>query len=307
MKLIFTIILALICTLEVRGSSLEVVNDNELVNLWNSEQYVIVLFAKKDCQESEKFETEVLKIREDLVDSLSAWVVKAVDSYLLRLYSPSKEPALVFFRHGIPLLYDGDLNEELILETFIFNKEPAVKELTDDNFEHLTQAASGATTGDWFVMFYSTNCVECKRLQARWETVGAKLKTRMNVAMVNRETTGRVTSRRFAIVDTPTFVLFRAQKMYRYNIPKYDIASFVTFATEWYRNARAEAVPVPKTPFDDLVQAVVDYMLENPMIWKIASMIISIIVLFLVRRKLTAVDKKAEKKSKKSKEKSKEK
>ncbi|RZF45711.1 hypothetical protein LSTR_LSTR005006 [Laodelphax striatellus] len=307
MKLIFTIILALICTLEVYGSSLEVVNDNELVNLWNSEQYVIVLFAKKDCQESEKFETEVLKIREDLVDSLSAWVVKAVDSYLLRLYSPSKEPALVFFRHGIPLLYDGELNEELILETFIFNKEPAVKELTDDNFEHLTQAASGATTGDWFVMFYSTNCVECKRLQARWETVGAKLKTRMNVAMVNRETTGRVTSRRFAIVDTPTFVLFRAQKMYRYNIPKYDIASFVTFATEWYRNARAEAVPVPKAPFDDLVQAVVDYMLENPMIWKIASMIISIIVLFLVRRKLTAVDKKAEKKSKKSKEKSKEK
>jgi len=27
--------------------------------------------------------------------------------------------------------------------------------LDDTNFEHLTQAASGATTGDWFVKFYA--------------------------------------------------------------------------------------------------------------------------------------------------------
>lgn len=54
---------------------------------------------------------------------------------------------------------------------------------------------------------HATNCVECKRLQATWEAVGAKLKQRMNVGMVNRQTTGRVTSRRFGIVETPTFVL----------------------------------------------------------------------------------------------------
>lgn len=40
----------------------------------------------------------------------------------------------------------------MILHTFVNNKEPAVKELTDETFEHLTQAATGATTGDWFVM-----------------------------------------------------------------------------------------------------------------------------------------------------------
>jgi hypothetical protein len=27
--------------------------------------------------------------------------------------------------------------------------------LTDESFEHLTQAATGATTGDWFVKFYA--------------------------------------------------------------------------------------------------------------------------------------------------------
>lgn len=34
------------------------------------------------------------------------------------------------------------------------NKDPLVKELADDSFEHLTQAATGATTGDWLVMLY---------------------------------------------------------------------------------------------------------------------------------------------------------
>lgn len=67
-----------------------------------------------------------------------------------------------------------------------------MKELTDDSFEHLTQASTGATTGDWLVMFYSTDCVDCQRLQARWEAVGAELKSRMNVARINRQTQGNM-------------------------------------------------------------------------------------------------------------------
>jgi len=55
------------------------------------------------------------------VDTLNAWVVKTVSSQLVRIYSPNKEPALVFFRHGIPLLYDGkcavyDHNKHTALE-----------------------------------------------------------------------------------------------------------------------------------------------------------------------------------------------
>lgn len=46
----------------------------------------------------------------------------------------------------------GEPNDDLILHTFMENKEPCVRELNDDNFEHLTQAATGATTGDWFIL-----------------------------------------------------------------------------------------------------------------------------------------------------------
>uniref|UniRef100_A0A8D8UQY4 Thioredoxin domain-containing protein n=1 Tax=Cacopsylla melanoneura TaxID=428564 RepID=A0A8D8UQY4_9HEMI len=171
------------------NTDLEIVSDDELLNLIRTEHYVVVLFTKKKCDspDCEKFETELINAREELVDNLSAWVVKAVNSPLYRLYSTS-EPCILFFRMGVPLLYDGPINDEHIAHRFTENKEPVVKELTDDNFEHLTQASTGATTGDWFVMFYSTDCVECQRLGARWEAVGAELKTRMNVARINRQT-----------------------------------------------------------------------------------------------------------------------
>lgn len=79
-------------------------------------------------------------------------VVKVVNSPLVRLYSPSNEPALVFFRQGTPLLYEGTLNGDEIFQKLHENRTPAVKELSDEDFEHLTQASTGATTGDWFIM-----------------------------------------------------------------------------------------------------------------------------------------------------------
>lgn len=48
----------------------------------------------------------MIRLIQDL-NSLSTGVVEAIDSQLLRVYSDDKEPALVFFRHGVPLLYDG--------------------------------------------------------------------------------------------------------------------------------------------------------------------------------------------------------
>lgn len=57
------------------------------------------------------------------------------------------------------------------METLVRYKEPGVQELTDSTFEHLTQAATGATTGDWLVMFFTEECSLCRRLTAALETV----------------------------------------------------------------------------------------------------------------------------------------
>lgn len=108
--------------------------------------------AKPQCVDCDIFETYLFNLRNDFKDSLGAKVVKAVNSQLVRLYSPTKEPAIVFFRHGIPLLYDGGASEDEIYMRFDENRSPIVRELSDENFEHLTQASTGATTGDWLIM-----------------------------------------------------------------------------------------------------------------------------------------------------------
>ena len=47
-------------------------------------------------------------VREDLVDTMNAWVVKAVNSPLRANYSSvADKPVVVFFRKKRPVLYEG--------------------------------------------------------------------------------------------------------------------------------------------------------------------------------------------------------
>lgn len=54
---------------------------------------------------------------------------------------------------------------------------------------------------------YTNDCIDCQKMQARLEAVGARLKSRMNVARVNRGTTGAATARRFETFYVPAFIL----------------------------------------------------------------------------------------------------
>ena len=54
---------------------------------------------------------------------------------------------------------------------------------------------------------YSQNCIECQRLSAVWEAVGAALKNRMNVARINKDSFGVQTAKRFQVQKVPEFIL----------------------------------------------------------------------------------------------------
>nr|CAG4640962.1 EOG090X0856 [Eulimnadia texana] len=288
-----------------KSSSLESISDEELNRLATSEKHVIVLFSKDDCTACNNLEEQLASIREDLVDSLGAWVVKGVSSNLASKYSPNKEPepAIVFFRSGVPLLYEGPVNDEVMMDIFVQNQEPTVHSLTDESFEHLTQAATGATTGDWFIMFYRTDCEFCHRFASRWEYVGSQLKGRTNLAKVDIQDAGISTGRRFNVEKIPTFLFFRQGKYYHYDISNVDSKSFIEFAKTWYKNASSKTVPVPPSPFDELVDRIVFQLRENPLVVPVLGLVL-LAVLFTTlaifwRSKKSEPKKSTDKKKKK--------
>merc|ERR1719508_531615 len=218
----------------------------------------------------EEFEGELSSIREDMIDMMDGdgWVVKLIDSPLVVEYAVgiTDQPVIIMFRNGLPVIYDGPANEEIMLDTLVRYKEPGVQELTDNSFEHLTQAATGATTGDWLVMFFTPSCHICHRMTAALETLACKYRGRSSVARVNKETTGEKTARRFELPrdDKPDIILFRLGRMYRYKVEKYDMESITSFITGFYKNYPAESIPLPLSPFDEMVQLGVDYIKANP-------------------------------------------
>ena len=63
----------------------------------------------------------------------------------------------------------------------------SAKVLDDESFEHDTQATTGSTTGDWFLMF----CSKDKRLAcgeetlAKWDELSGSLRGRASVAYID--------------------------------------------------------------------------------------------------------------------------
>jgi len=307
------LIILLVCfTSRGEDDSLQIVQDDELDKLVKEEPIVVSLFCTEANAEScEEFESELASVREDFIDMMQGdgWLVKLVNSRIISRYSPSdSKPVIVMFRRGLPVLYDGPANGELMLDTFVAYREPSVRELTDTTFEHTTQAASGATTGDWLVLFYTDECEKCFRMTAVMETVGCKHRGRSNVARVNKQTYGEKTGRRFelGINNEPQIIFFRLQKMYRYTLDKFDVDSLSSFMEGFYKNYPAESVPIPKTPFDDLVQMCVDYMKEYPALVGIGvavPILLLLAFLYLIRSDEEKIKKKKKKKSKENKDK----
>lgn len=100
--------------------------------------------------------------------------------------------------------------------------------LDDSTFEHDTQVATGATTGDWFVMFGSEYCKACLLLKPTWAYIAKELQGTVNVAIIEAPTSPE-TSTRFGINAYPTMLFFSHGKVYRYNGTR-TVSSLVSFA-----------------------------------------------------------------------------
>ena len=59
-------------------------------------------------------------------------------------------------------------------------------ELTDENFEHDTQATTGSTTGDWLILFCEYERLKtCRDYQPFWDELAGVLRGKTTVAYVD--------------------------------------------------------------------------------------------------------------------------
>jgi thioredoxin domain-containing protein 5 len=99
--------------------------------------------------------------------------------------------------------------------------------LDSSNFEHLTQATTGATTGDWLIKFYAPWCGHCRQLEPVYEKVAELLNGEVNVAKVDVPQS-RDLGTRFDIKGFPTLKLLSKGQVYTYKGRRTaeDIAEF---------------------------------------------------------------------------------
>jgi len=135
-----------------------------------------------------------------------------------------------------------------------------VVELNELNFEHLTQAATGATSGDWLVKFCKASVPRCARVESTWAKIAVQLAVsretkglpRINVASVDTAESSWLT-KRFGITSVPVVLLFKAGVMYSFHGGGFSVERLVQFAERDYeRSSRMLVPPEPHvaTPHD---------------------------------------------------------
>jgi protein disulfide-isomerase-like protein len=122
--------------------------------------------------------------------------------------------------------------------------------LTSKNFEQITQASSGASTGDWLVEFYAPWCGHCKKLDPIYEDVAKRLKGEVNVAKVDVPA-NRELGTRFDIKGFPSIVLLSKGKSYVYK-GRRTVEDISEFARGGYQIHQPETVQPPAGIFGEI-------------------------------------------------------
>ncbi|CRG95231.1 thioredoxin-related protein, putative [Plasmodium gallinaceum] len=157
----------------------------------------------------------------------------------------------------------------IFLSIFKYCYSQDVIELTDANFEQLTQISTGNTTGSWFIKFYAPWCSHCKAISKTWTQLAAELKDQINVAKID-VTTNSKTRKRFKIEGFPTLIFFKNGKMYDYKNHDRSLEAFKNFALENYKNIKALDPPLPLTFIDMLKDFVFETIANIDRIYKYA-------------------------------------
>lgn len=164
--------------------------------------------------------------------------------------------------------------EAIVEDTPVVEKHPlpheiaSIVSLTDETFEHTTQASSGQTTGSWLIWFYNSTIDHKEEDAIAFTDAFPELDVwnehHIVVASVNVHGTGQQTKERFHMGSKylPAFLYIHQGKMYRYPVSSvsYTWKELLTFCQNPTPAVPAEDIPPPA----DVLRVIIAKLAANP-------------------------------------------
>ncbi|CAB4068818.1 unnamed protein product [Lepeophtheirus salmonis] len=151
---------------------IEAVNFKMLIKLIERSELMAVFFYDQYCNECEVILEELERI-DDEADMFGIDFIKNDDPIAAKHFLVFNAPSLVYFRHGIPITYDGDLLDGEKVLSWLTSKdvfelkdfiEPVNRKLLDKLLDENDFVA---------VFFYTENCKDCDGILSGLEKVDA--------------------------------------------------------------------------------------------------------------------------------------
>ncbi|XP_063877636.1 uncharacterized protein LOC135109832 isoform X12 [Scylla paramamosain] len=151
-------------------NQIEEVNQRMLERILNISDNVAVFFYDEDDMKSKKILIELENIDDDC-DDIGIDFVKISDEGIAQEYDIASMPALVYFRHRFPQIYEGDMfDEDGLLEWLIDNKDKGPASIIEEVDGKMLQTL--VDTFEYLVVyFYDDNCPTCETVLAELETI----------------------------------------------------------------------------------------------------------------------------------------
>jgi thiol-disulfide isomerase/thioredoxin len=144
--------------------------------------------------------------------------------------------------------------------------------LTDQTFEHQTQASTGMTTGSWLVLFSVPNCQSCEDLKPVLEDLGRDEEVFENGVVLGSVdcTENQDMCLRFSTTKLPVLLYLHKKKLYKYPRDEEfgspptleDLKSFVMAPG---KTSEGEPIPGPSSAFDSFLKPILLVAENNPL------------------------------------------
>ncbi|XP_040172467.1 uncharacterized protein LOC120905490 isoform X3 [Anopheles arabiensis] len=156
------------------GDVIEDLDGPKLLALIEDSNALAVYFYKINCNICDQI-LEGLEVIDDELDVFGIHMVKIQDPQLAKRYSIKTFPALVYFRNGNPLIYEGDLqNEQSVLEWLVDddNRELAdeIEEVNERMLDRLMEQSPLLC-----VFYYDEDCAECDDILEELELIDGEV------------------------------------------------------------------------------------------------------------------------------------